>query len=340
MSYGRRRPAPQAIVVSVLATIAMWWSPSHIVFSVGLMLVLGVPLWRAGGTFAAGESRRELIPPLVALAAAALHGAFPQSAAVAIASLAIIGGALPAHLVFEALRARVSTQEFLVLLLAQPGFALAVHILGPQTVMLDHATRGALAAWFVVTAVAQTGLSLVRLEPLRAVFAIGLSQTTLLIAGAIVSEHGFAAEYSMLFGTNLGLASLVLVLADLRVRYGVTRLAPDNGLADGEAPLARLFLVLGWFFAGLPGGIVFFAEDLLFHALVEHSTWTAAGMIFASVLNGVAFYRVYLGMFSGRMRPGLAASGTPAPLLVLGLRGITLVTLFFGLFPQLLLVSA
>jgi formate hydrogenlyase subunit 3/multisubunit Na+/H+ antiporter MnhD subunit len=177
----------------------------------------------------------------------------------------------------------------------------------------------------------------VRHDPLRAVVAITLSQSTLMVAGAMADTAGFAAEYGMLAGTNLGATGLVLVLADLRRRYGVTRLLPDNGLADAEPVLSRHFLVLGWLFVGLPGGIVFFAEDLLFHALVQHSAWSAAAMIGASVLNAVAFHRVFLGVFSGQMRPGLHASGPVPKLLPDLLQVLTVVMLGLGFWPGLLL---
>ena len=119
-----------------------------------------------------------------------------------------------------------------------------------------------------------------------------------------------------------------------------TLATPDTGLADHEPILAGQFLVLGWLFSGLPGGLVFFAEDLLFFTLVGNSIPISAGMIFASVLNGVAFYRVYLGVFSGRTRPGLTASGRPRTWLPHVLRLMLVTTLVFGLVPQLLLWHA
>ena len=337
MSRAHDPSSPLALATGAAGAVAMWWSPNHAVFSAGLLTVLGLPLLRSCRVAGGGGTLRELHAPMLVFTVAALHGLYPFSAPIALLALGLVGAALPAQLWLESLRGRLPSNEFLLLILAQPGLALAVHILGPQTVTLDQGERGLLSTWFVVGALVQTGLSLVRTEPVRAIFALGLSQSALLIAGAMVSEHGFEAEYSMLAGTNLGLAGLVIALAELQRRYPIDHLAPDNGLADAEPQLARLFLVIGWFFSGLPGGIVFFAEDLLFHALVEYSNWLAAGMILASVLNGVGFYRVYLGMFSGRMRPGLAATGRPRRGLPTLLRVMLITTLVFGFVPQLLL---
>jgi NADH:ubiquinone oxidoreductase subunit 4 (subunit M) len=108
-------------------------------------------------------------------------------------------------------------------------------------------------------------------------------------------------------------------------------------MADLEPTSARLFLVAGWFFVGLPGGIVFFAEDLLFHALVRHSNVMTATMILAQVLNAIGFYRVYLGVYAGRPRAGSATNGAMPRWLAPVLTTLILITVGLGLWPQLLL---
>ncbi|MFN7587977.1 MAG: proton-conducting transporter membrane subunit [Planctomycetota bacterium] len=340
MSRAHDPSSPLAIGLSAAGAGAMWWSPNHAVFTAGLLTLLGVALMRSCRLAGGGGTLRELHAPLLVFVVALLHGIWPFSAPIALVALGLVGAAFPAQLWLESLRGRLPSNEFLLLLLAQPGLALAVHILGPQTVTLDANARLWLSAWFVIGAIVQTGLSLVRSEPERAVFALGLSQASLLIAGAMVSTQGYDAEYSMLIGADLGLAGLVMVVAELQRRYPFDHLAPDNGLAESEPTLARLFLVIGWFFSGLPGGVIFFAEDLVFHALVEHSNWLTAGMIFVSAMNGVGFYRVYLGVFSGRTRPGLSGSGRPRVWLPFVLRSMLVTTLVFGLVPQLLLWHA
>jgi NADH:ubiquinone oxidoreductase subunit 4 (subunit M) len=325
------------LVVGVVASVVLWTARDHLTFTLGLLGVLIAPLLHGRHRLTGRRFGLDLLPPLVAIAAAIGHGMAPLSAPLAITALLVVGAAFPAHLWLEALRPRIASSEFLLLLLAQPGLALAVHILDPQTVTLDLATRTQLATWFVATAMLQTGLGLVRTDPMRALIAIGQSQAALLIAGALVSEHGFTAEYLMLAGTDLGLATMVLALADLRARHRIGRLQPDNGMADLEPTSARLFLVAGWFFVGLPGGIVFFAEDLLFHALVRHSNVMTATMILAQVLNAIGFYRVYLGVYAGRPRAGSATNGAMPRWLAPVLTTLILITVGLGLWPQLLL---
>ena len=333
-------PAPRSslfLAIGVIASVVLWTAHDHLTFTLGLLGVLIAPLLHGRHRLTGRRLGLDLLPPLLAIAAAIGHGMAPLSAPLAIIALLVVGAAFPAHLWLEALRPRIASSEFLLLLLAQPGLALAVHILDPQTVTLDLATRTQLATWFVATAMLQTGLGLVRTDPMRALIAIGQSQAALLIAGALVSEHGFTAEYLMLAGTDLGLATLVLALADLRARHRIGRLQPDNGMADLEPTSARLFLVAGWFFVGLPGGIVFFAEDLLFHALVRHSNAMTATMILAQVLNAIGFYRVYLGVYAGRPRAGSTTNGAMPRWLAPALTTLILITLGLGLWPQLLL---
>ncbi|MBL8896394.1 MAG: hypothetical protein JNM84_02145 [Planctomycetes bacterium] len=319
--------------------LATWFAPTHLLFVVLLGAAIGFAVVRSRFAFALRRGRFDLVPPVLVLALLAAHGERPYSVALAITALVLVGGAFPFHLWMESLKLRLPALEILALMLAQPGLVLAVHILGPQTATVEPGVRAWLALWFVGTAILHSGLSLIRRDPLRAVFALGLSQSALLIAGAIASDEGFAAELLMLLGTNLGLAVLILVLDDLRRRFGLAELAPDNGLAEVAPTSNRLFLVAGWLFVGVPGGVVFFAEDLVFHTLLERSTAACIGMIFASVLNGVGFYRIYLGVFSGRPRQLVEALGEErrwlAPLLV----ALVLTTLLFGLWPQLLLAQ-
>ena len=56
--------------------------------------------------------------------------------------------------------------------------------------------------------------------------------------------------------------------------------------------------------------------------------------VFVSVLNAIAFYRVNLGLYSGRMRPGaFTASELPAAIRVVVI-ALILTTVFFGCWPQ------
>jgi NADH:ubiquinone oxidoreductase subunit 4 (subunit M) len=123
------------------------------------------------------------------------------------------------------------------------------------------------------------------------------------MAGAFSGHVGLQAARMFLIATVAGTFVLMSIVGMLRDTYGIERLALDNGLADVAPDLHRLFLAMGWLFVGLPGGLAFFAEDLLFHALLGHSTATTLGFLFASGLNALVFYRVYAGLFCGSTRP-------------------------------------
>ncbi len=330
---------PRAFVAHALAVggaITMWTCREHLWFVAGLLAVLVAPLL-PGRTLRTRASRLALALPWLPVLAAAAHGLWPHSVAAAVVALAIVGGAFPAHLWLAALREQLPTDRLLLLVLAQPGLALAVHVLDPQTVTLSRELHHLLTTWFLATALLRTGFGLARFSPLAVLYELVGSQAAMLVAGALASDHGFAAEYLMLAGTNLGGIVLGMLLADLGRRYPLDRLRPDHGLAFAEPRSCRLFVVAGFLFAGLPGGIVFFAEDLLFHALVQHSAWHATAMVLASALNAVGFYRLYLGVFAGRMRPGVARSGPPPRGLFAVATLLVAATLLFGFWPQLLL---
>lgn len=331
--------APFAWLARALAlggALTMWTCRAHPWFVAGLLAVLLAPLLPAR-TARGRFSRLALALPWLPVAAAAAHGLWPHSVAAGVVALFVVGGAFPAHLWLAALRDRLPTDRFLLLVLAQPGLALAVHVLDPQTVTLSREQHHLLTTCFLATALLRTGFGLVRFTPLAVLHELIGSQAAMLVAGALASDHGFAAEYLMLAGTNLGGAVLGMLLADLSRRHALDRLRPDHGLASVEPRSCRLFVVAGFLFAGLPGGIVFFAEDLLFHALVQHSAWHATAMVLAAALNAVGFYRLHLGVFAGRMRPGGGASEPPPRGLLAVATLLVAATLLFGCWPQLLL---
>ncbi len=161
---------------------------------------------------------------------------------------------------------------------------------GPERWMLPLLVTGA---------VVHTGLALVRKEASRAVLGIHASQTALVVAGAVVGGLGWSAAREMAAASSAGTAVLLVVGGELRRRYGADRLAADHGLALLAPDLSRLSLVAGWLPVGVPGGLSFFAEEMLFHARVEHSTGATAGFLVSIAFNAVAFHRVWTGLFCG-----------------------------------------
>lgn len=298
--------------------------------------------WLAFGAWTVWRARASTSPqlPLLALVGGACGGVvllaphLPQWALAA--CLAIGAGVAPAHLWLESLRRRLARDEFALVLVAQPFVALLhgfVHaypdVLAPQTLEI-------LQRVFVASALIQSGLALVRREPERVLGAVIQSQSALVIAGAAAGETGWEAARMLLVSTMGSGLVLMSIASELRRRFGALDAASHHALAETAPKLHRLFVVCGWTFVGLPGGAAFFAEDLLFHALVGQSVAATVGFIVAAGFNAIAFYRLYLALFTGpTVRPAYAPSAT-ASWKIVALTLAVLALLALGLAPSLL----
>ncbi|MFZ5440556.1 MAG: proton-conducting transporter membrane subunit, partial [Myxococcota bacterium] len=221
----------------------------------------------------------------------------PQPLVVLAAAMA--GGVVPFNLWLSGLERRARPLEFQVVLLGQPGLVWLHRFVSTHGDAL-HGTAHEVLLWgFVSSALLKTGLGLVRREPRRALSALVVSQSMLALAGAVTGESGWAAARLLWVAMATGTVVLQGVVFELERTYGITRLAPDHGLAAAEPALHRLFVTMGWLMVGVPGGVAFFAEDLLFHSVVEESGAATFAFLLSAALNAAVFYRVYVGLFSG-----------------------------------------
>jgi formate hydrogenlyase subunit 3/multisubunit Na+/H+ antiporter MnhD subunit len=247
----------------------------------------------------------------------------------------IAAGVVPFHLWLTALEHRLTPAELQVVLVAQPGLAF-LH----RWESLHHAelpgASWALAA-LVVSALAQTGLGLIRTSPRRALNALTFSQSALLVAGAVAHEAGWQAARLLWLSLAVGTLVLHSIAGELERTWGVHRLAPDNGLAAVEPMLHRSFVAMGFLFVGIPGGAAFFAEDLLFHSLVETNVTATVVFLAAVALNAVVFYRLYLGLFAGPTRPRTPHPTLRSPSLGYVYLALLGVVVLGGLWPGLFL---
>lgn len=326
-------------------------------FVVGLLLAASIwflrePLalsavWLAFGawTVVRGLGRSGAGLPLLALvggAAGAVALYAPDMPQWALALCLLIGsGVAPAHLWLESLRRSLGRADYAIVLVAQPFVALLHGFVHAHPTALEPHTLEVLQVLFVGAAVLQAGLGLVRSEPERVLGAILQSQSALVLAGAAAGEHGWDAARTMLVSLMGCGAVLLAITLELRRRFGALSANSQQGLAERAPALHRLFGVCGWLCVGLPGGVAFFAEDLLFHALVEHSVAATAGFIVAAAFNALAFYRLYLGLFGGpeRATQDVDPKATERWKLAL-LTAAVLVLLLFGFAPALLLPHA
>lgn len=328
-----------SIWLGLTAAAGIWLAPTRSLFIVSWVLLFAWACVRA--YFRARERgivSYPVLPMLAGLLTTALAIWGTPSQPLAALGAAVASGVMPFHLWIENLHRKLNRQEFMLLLLCQPGVVwLHRFVEGNPTVLQGH-LGNALLVLFVMSALLKSGLGLVRTDPARAISAITLSQSCLVLAGAFSGTVGWHAARTFLLATVAGSYVLLSIVGMVRDGYGIQRLAPDNGLADVAPDLHRLFLAMGWLFVGLPGGLAFFAEDLLFHALLEHSIPATLGFLFATGLNAIVFYRAYMGLFCGTPRLELRDAPVPTPSRrrrVLLLTAVTALVVLGGIAPAL-----
>lgn len=287
------------------AALGIWLAPTRPLFAVAWAAFFVWLCVRASVGSPGRSGRIPLLPMVAGLVTTVLAIWTTPAQPLAALGAAVAGGLLPFHLWVEDLRRRLQWQEFLLLLLCQPGVAWLHRAVGEDPTALSGSRGTVVLILFVASALVQSGLGLVRQEPTRALSAITFSQSWLLMAGAFAGHIGWESARVLLISTVAGSFVLMTITGLLKDTYGIERLAPDNGLAEVAPDLHRLFIAMGWLFVGLPGGLAFFAEDLLFHALLEHSLTATIGFLAATALNGIVFYRVYASLFCGPTRPEL-----------------------------------
>jgi NADH:ubiquinone oxidoreductase subunit 4 (subunit M) len=291
--------------VGAAAALGIWVAPTRPLFIVAWVAFFVWLCVRASVGGPGRSARLPLLPMAAGLVTTVLAIWTSPGQPFAVLGAAVAGGLLPFHLWVEDLRRRLPWQEFMLLLLCQPGVAWLHRAVGENPSALTGSLGTVVLVLFVASALVQSGLGLVRKEPTRAISAITFSQSWLLMAGAFAGHIGWESARVLLLSTIAGSFVLVAITGLLQDTYGVRQLAPDNGLAEVAPDLHRLFIAMGWLFVGLPGGLAFFAEDLLFHALLEYSLTATLGFLLATALNGIVFYRVYAGLFCGPTRPEL-----------------------------------
>lgn len=297
---GARAGARAARAVAIALVLALWFAPSAATTALAWLAFWG---WAFARTLPWRNARKPWIA-LVAVVVSVLPFAVPNAPAGWVAAgLALGAGALPAHLWLEDFRRSARRDDFTLVLVAQPAIALLHGYLHAHPQALGELAVERLQLLFVATSILHAGLGLVRREPELAVGAIVQSQAALVLTGAAAGDTGWSSARMMLASLMLSSFVLLSVLAELRRRFDVLVLSPRHALVAAAPGLHRLFLVGGWLFVGMPGGLAFFAEDLLLHALLEHSLAATLGFVVAAALNAIVFYKVYLGLFSGPSRP-------------------------------------
>lgn len=115
------------------------------------------------------------------------------------------------------------------------------------------------------------------------------------------SLHGALLQMLALGLTSTG---LLLLTSQLEARAGTTDVRELGGAAARFPYLAGAFFVLGIAAIGFPGSLMFVSEDLLLHGLLGAHPIEATGLLFVTVLNGIAIVRgFFLAFFGTPKRP-------------------------------------
>lgn len=223
-----------------------------------------------------------------------------------------------------------------LLFVARPASYLVARVLlpllpdvGPTALSLVADLGLATAIWGGLLALAQRDLR-------RFVGALATSQSGLTLIGlASTNAEGLAGGLVYWVSSSLALSGLVLVVHMVKARTGTTDIRQLGGIAQTMPQASAMFLIVGLTAIGLPGTLGFIGEDLLVHGVLDSYPWVAAVQLIATLLNGIAFFRVYTEAFVGKSRHLKVPAGRDlAPRERLAVAGLVVATIAFGLSPR------
>lgn len=142
--------------------------------------------------------------------------------------------------------------------------------------------------------------SIVQDTAAKSMWSMFLSLLALGISGALCDDVGQLGSFFLIVNYGLSFFVLFAIQTYLQKKYQANSLGHYWGLATQEKKLEVLFLLAGLLAIGLPGGLAFLGEDLIFHALLSKSPWFTGIHVVLMGLNGIGFLRIYQHLFLGR----------------------------------------
>lgn len=188
-------------------------------------------------------------------------------------------------------------------------------------------------------------VALVQRDLRRTVGFLAVSQSGMMMVGlASMNNQSVTGALLQDVASGAAISGLLLVIWALQSRTGSARVEDFGGLAQKSPRMAVCFFLFGFAAVGFPGSLNFISEDLLLHGVLDAHPVVATVMLFATVLNGITFLRmfghVFLGPLPRHLRPG---SGVPVEDLLPRERvvALALLTVLFvgGLVPTPLLMA-
>jgi hypothetical protein len=154
-------------------------------------------------------------------------------------------------------------------------------------------------SFIIVFCVIRTVQSFYVLSSRQSILCIGQSLFFLSTLGLYTDAHGQISSLLLIIHSFLcfyPVMTIVYYLASLKQQ---DRIYPHWGQHKESANYSFLFMVFAFFLMGAPGGLTFFAEDLLFHSLLEIHPFFTISHILLMCFNGIGLYRIYSYLFMG-----------------------------------------
>jgi NADH-quinone oxidoreductase subunit M len=151
------------------------------------------------------------------------------------------------------------------------------------------------------TSVYGAALALVQRSARRACGYLFMSQSALVMAGLdCTSPSALAGGLLVWLSAGLAFAGLARAVLVLEARRGRLDLRTYHGGYERMPVLAISWLAMGLACTGFPGTIGFVGEELLVSGAVDAFPVMGFAVVVASALTGLAVFRMYLSLFTGR----------------------------------------
>lgn len=211
-------------------------------------------------------------------------------------------GVFPFHLWLSPLFTQAPIGLSVLCIASRPGIYLLMRAALPLVQL--HITPLALITILlgVMTALYSGLVGLVQTNLRRMVSCLALSQVGLILIGASTGHaEGITGALVQWLSQGVVITILALTTSQIHSRCGTLDAHQLQGLAHSAPRLATGFLIAGLAAIGLPGTTGFIAEELLIHGAIDEYPWAATAMVIATALNGIAFLKLYIHVFFGRL---------------------------------------
>lgn len=166
-----------------------------------------------------------------------------------------------------------------------------------------------------------------------------LSHVGMILLGiATFSQAGIQGAVFQLLNLSLIAGGLFLLTGFLHQRIGSNDIISLGGVAKSMPLLSAFFFFLGLANIGIPATSAFPAELLITLSVLDQYTGVGLAVLFGIILTAAYFLNIYRKAFLGECRHSIVANAIDLqPREKLIVMTLSLLVLFFGLYPQIIL---